>query len=145
MHASPVYELSCTLNSGCDCMRTLRYMVEAMSMRAGLNTIQTNRMLVAVDELFANISKHGYHGREGMIEMRADLQDHRLRFEFRDYAPPIADRHELRGREVDDVQPGGIGLRLIQAIMDEIHHSTMDDGNHWVLIKHLSEGDECDT
>lgn len=145
MRPSHSYELSCTLNSTCDCMRTLRYMVEAMSSRAGLGAVQSNRILVAVDELFANIREHGYHGGEGLIEMRAELRDNRLRFEFRDYAQPIADCDELKGRDVADVQPRGIGLRLIRAIMDEIHHTPMRNGNHWILIKHIPEGDECDT
>ncbi len=132
-------QLSCTLNSACDCVHVLSSMVEVMSRRAGLNDRETNRVVLAVDELFANIGQHGYRGKEGSIEMQAEYDGRSLRFEFRDYAPPLMDEGTLQGKLMDtgQVRPGGLGLYLIDTIMDEVRHQTLDDGNRWSLTKHL--------
>lgn len=136
-------QMSCTLNSACDCVQVLCSMVELMSQRAGLNDKETNRVVLAADELFANIGQHGYHGKEGSIEMKAEYDGTSLRFEFRDYASPMAiepaDIPDERVMDVDQIQPGGLGLYLIYAIMDEVQHQTLNDGNRWSLIRHLKE------
>ncbi len=132
-------QLSCTLNSACDCVHVLCSVVEVMGHRYGLGEKQTNRMVLAVDELFANIGQHGYHGKEGTIEMRAIYDGQALRFEFRDYAKPIRDADALRRRstEINDVYSGGLGLHLIHASMDEVSHQALSDGNRWLLTKYV--------
>jgi len=114
-------------------------MVEVMSRRAGLNDKETNRVVLAADELFANIGQHGYHGKEGLIEMIAECDDGSLRFEFRDYASPLVNESTLHRQtpDVSRIQPGGLGLYLIHASVDEMRHQVMDDGNLWLLTKHL--------
>lgn len=134
--------LACTLNSGCDCVHVLVSAVEVVSRRAGLSEREINRMALAVDELFANIGRHGYRGREGRIEMMASFDGAALRFELRDHAPPLDDPGVWQVREVEDdgaPRAGGLGLRLIRAIMDEVRHERLADGNRWVLVKHLKE------
>jgi len=114
-------------------------MVEVMSRRAGLDDKETNRVILAVDELFANIGQHGYHGKEGSIEMKAEYDGDSLLFEFRDYAPPLMNEDTLQGQAMDasQIRPGGLGLHLIYAIMDEVRHRRLDDGNLWSLTKYL--------
>jgi len=114
-------------------------MVEVMSRRAGLNDKETNRVVLAADELFANIGQHGYHGKEGLIEMSAECDSGFLRFEFRDYASPLMDNAALYRKTIGAtlVQPGGLGLYLIQASVDEMRHQVLDDGNRWSLTKYL--------
>ncbi len=134
-------ELSCKLNSACDCIHILRSMVEVMGARVGMDDVQINRMVLAVDELFANINKHGYKGSCGTIELNAELGHDALKFVFRDYAPPIENPDDLQGRDIEQVRPGGLGLHLIDAVMDEFHHQAMSDGNRWVLVRYLKGED----
>jgi len=132
--------LSCFLNSSCDCVHVLSSMVEVVGHRAGLDDKQTNRMVLAVDEMFANIAQHGYHGSEGRVEMSACWQNGLLSFELRDYAAPLGE-DEMQGwtqaGEGDAMQPGGLGMRLIHAVMDRVEHESLPDGNRWRLIKYL--------
>jgi len=132
-------QLSCKLNSACDCVHVLCSMVKVMSQRAGLNNKETNRVMLAVDELFANIGQHAYHGKEGRIDMIVECSGDSLRFEFRDYASPLTDEDTLQGQSMDasQIRPGGLGLHLIYAIMDEVKHQRLNDGNLWSLTKHL--------
>jgi len=134
-------ELSCRLNSACDCIHILRSLVEVMGARVGMGDVQTNRMVLAVDELFANINKHGYKGDTGTIEVSATLADDAISFVFRDHAPPIENSDDLQGRDIEHVRPGGLGLHLIDAVMDEFHHEVLSDGNRWVLVRYLNGED----
>lgn len=133
--------LACTLNSGCDCIQVLASTVEVISRRAGLSDRDVNRVVLAVDELFANIGRHGYGGREGRVELRAERDGTELRFTLRDYAPPLTGMAGLGAdapAEDDEYpRPGGLGLRLIRAIMDEVRHERLADGNRWVLVKRI--------
>ncbi len=132
--------LSCKLNSACDCVHVLSSMVEVMGHRVGLSDKQTNRLVLAVDELFANIAQHGYQGREGEIVMSASWHEDTLSFELRDYAPPLLEGEVLAWPVSDGsnaLKPGGLGIRLIYAVMDLVEHEALSDGNRWRLIKHL--------
>lgn len=130
-------ELSCRLNSACDCIHILTSLVEVMGARAGLDQVEAKRMVLAVDELFANISEHGYGREIGTIEMRGVLAPEQLRFEIRDYAKPVVCKEALKGRDVCDIRPGGLGLHLIDSVMDEFRHEALGDGNRWILIRYL--------
>ncbi|MFQ5355289.1 MAG: ATP-binding protein [Mariprofundaceae bacterium] len=138
MQKNKTSALSCTLNSQCDCINVLRSIVEVVASRAKLDPIEVNRMVLAVDELFANISEHGYGDKPGIIEMSAAMEQTKLCFEFRDFASPIRDKNCLQGRDLDDIRPGGLGLHLISSVMDETFHEALNDGNRWVLTRYLS-------
>ncbi|OIO70534.1 MAG: ATP-binding protein [Zetaproteobacteria bacterium CG12_big_fil_rev_8_21_14_0_65_55_1124] len=133
-------QLSCNLNSACDCVHVLSSMVEVMGHRVGLSDKQINRMILAVDELFANIAQHGYKGQEGKVEMSTSWQGDMLSFELRDYAAPLL-KDEMLGWPVpyhgEEVKPGGLGMHLMRAVMDKVEHEALADGNRWRLIKYL--------
>jgi serine/threonine-protein kinase RsbW len=134
--------ISCNIDACSDCVHVLQSVAELMAVRAGMEQVRANRVAVAVDELFANIMCHGYAGERGRVEMEAMLGlgadgHRRLSFVFRDYAPGIEDPGclEARSRREDEpVNPGGLGLCLIHAVMDEVHHEVLEDGNRWRLV-----------
>lgn len=144
---SHIGKLSCKLNCCNDCIHVLKSMVDVVAARAGLNEIRSSRMVLAVDELFANIARHGYGGKPGLVEMEAGIRHDedgrtRLCFEFRDFAPPVRNAETLQGRRMDDISPGGLGLHLIRTVMDEVHHECLPDGNRWLLVSYVREGEE---
>lgn len=139
--SDPGNHLSCNLNSACDCVHVLSSMVEVMGHRVGLSDKQTNRMVLAVDELFANIAQHGYQGHEGKVDISAFWQGDTLSFELRDYAPPLLGNTVFGWPAADGskaLKPGGLGIRLIYAVMDIVEHEALPNGNRWRLVKHLS-------
>lgn len=141
-------EISCTLNSASGEISMLMSMVHVMATRAGLSDKMCNRMVLAVDELFANIAEHGYHGRIGEVEMCARIHDGALVFELRDHAEPFAEACVLCASPPHrdaraDITPGGLGLHLMHAVMDNIEHEALADGNRWRMMKYLDgEGDD---
>ncbi|HCS13840.1 MAG: hypothetical protein COS82_04785 [Zetaproteobacteria bacterium CG06_land_8_20_14_3_00_59_53] len=133
-------QLSCNLNSSCDCVHVLSSMVEVVGHRVGLSDKLTNRMVLAVDEMFANIAQHSYHGHEGKVDMSACWRDDELSFELRDYAEPLMADEMLAWPVPDaagELKPGGLGMHLMRAVMDKIEHEALADGNRWRLTKYL--------
>jgi len=151
MEASQVGKLNFQLNCQRDCVHILRSMVEVMAMRASLNEKEKNRVVLAVDELFANIACHGYGDKPGKVEFETkittnDVGTEELHFMFRDYAPTVDVQGWACGGEepcASEITPGGLGIQLIHSIMDVVQHESLTDGNRWLLV-YMRKQDERD-
>lgn len=147
--AGRVGRLSLQLNCNSDCVHLLRSMVAVMSSRAGFDECRSNRVAVAVDELFANIAKHAYGGHPGRIEIETEIAgthgSRALLFEFRDYASCgwTGNIHEAADapQDLEYLTPGGLGLRLIASIADGCEHEVLEDGNFWRLTFNICNGE----
>jgi sigma-B regulation protein RsbU (phosphoserine phosphatase) len=62
-----------------------------------------------------------------------------LRFELRDYAEPV-DASRIRPRDLAECRPGGLGINLIDSVMDEWRFSQPDEGrgNRLTMVKKLA-------
>ena len=140
--SSKVDKLCLQLNCSSDCVHVLRSIVAVMTARAGMDQLHSNRVAIAVDEVYANIAAHAYKGSPGRVEVETFIIDkpdrsQELIFDFRDYAP-ICWKGSFDGLDdwMPDAKtlcPGGIGLHLIHSIADYCDHEMLDDGNHWRL------------
>jgi anti-sigma regulatory factor (Ser/Thr protein kinase) len=100
----------------------------------------------AVDEALANIIRHAYGSRPGKpIEVRCrltrgDAEKPRASLEIVlvDRGTP-ADRKKLRGRALDDIRPGGLGIHLIQTGVDLMRYTTKSGENRLRLLKYLPD------
>lgn len=92
---------------------------------------------LAVDEAVTNIITHGYGG-PGDIELELGVEASDLFVRIRDQAqsfdPSLARTTDLRPPGERD-NPGGYGLFLMQSVMDEIAHRTIETGNELTMIK----------
>jgi len=99
-----------------------------------------HQVLIAIEEAVQNIIRHGYRPEElpGRLELTAWREGGDLVLELRDYAKP-ADLARIRPRAWDPAQPGGLGLQLIRAAMDDVQyaHAPDGDGNILLMRKHL--------
>ena len=121
-----------------DCVHVLHSMVEVIALRAGLTDLETNRVALAVDELFANIADHGYGDNPGRVQFESKIHVNddgmqELHFLFRDYAPVVDINDWNCGHDsqccVYDISTGGFGVGVIHSIMDVVEHVALDDGN----------------
>jgi len=149
--SSHVGRLCLQLNCNSDCIHVLRSMVAVMSARAGMDELQSNRVAIAVDELFANIAAHAYHGKAGRVEFVTSIEalEHGARelvFDFRDYASVGWNGNitEIVSHALDTehLRPGGLGLRLICSVADRCEHEVLEDGNHWRLIFNIHKKEQ---
>lgn len=99
-----------------------------------------HQVLIAIEEAVQNVIRHGYRPEElpGRLELTAWREGDDLILKLRDYAKPV-DLARIRPRAWDPAQPGGLGLQLIRAAMDDVQyaHAPDGDGNILLMRKHL--------
>jgi len=82
-------------------------------------------MKVAVSEAVNNAVLHAYKGTDGEIHVTFMMDEDRLSIQVRDHGASFipADNLEsasLHGKSIDEIQSGGLGLYLMQALMDTV-------------------------
>lgn len=106
----------------------------------------------AVDEALTNIMRHCYNGRTDQpIEVycsrvhppsseRADG----LQILLCDQGPAV-DPSKLRGRRLDEIKPGGLGLHFIRQSMDTVEYQRVGTTNQFRLVKYLQPSTQART
>ncbi|REE01618.1 ATP-binding protein [Marinoscillum furvescens] len=108
-----------------------------------LNEVETHKMILAVDEICANMIIHSNHcnpTRKIDVIVEAEpanqvifiIKDRGIRFDFNTYSEPSMD--EI----ISSKRKGGVGLMLVKRIMDKIEFSTDKNYNICRLTKRLS-------
>ncbi len=120
-----------------DCKRARRF-IEDWALTAGYSDLERGRIVLAADEATTNVMRHTYRGApDRPIFLSAEIRDGLLHLRLRDYGPPV-DAAELKGRALEDVKPGGLGLHLLSTVFQLVEHAVLPDGNEWHLAKPLA-------
>ena len=93
-------------------------------------------LVLGVDEACSNIIRHAYGGSPRPISLSCERQGDAVCFRLRDFGAPV-DPAQFNRRPLDQVEPGGLGLYLIEHIFDEAVYSPQPLGTELVLVKRL--------
>jgi len=105
-----------------DRLGAVRRAVEGAARRGGCSRERARDVMLAVDEACQNVIRHAYGGEcDEEIEIEMHRKEERLVLRLRDHAPPV-DPARIRPRDLEDVRPGGLGVHLIQELMDEMRY-----------------------
>jgi len=121
------------LTSSTKCLSVVRGAVERMAALEGFNGDDTHELTLAIDEALANVIKHGYESRDDQpIELtlravRSPGGIPGLSILVRDYGRQV-DPSTIQGRDLNEVRPGGLGVHIIQTVMDEVEYSCPTGG-----------------
>jgi len=102
---------------------------------AGLDHKSAQAVGLALDEALANVIRHGYDGRPNQpIHIEFDLRrpGHKLaedgepacgelRICVRDFGRQV-DSAQINPRQLDDIQPGGLGVHIMRTVMDQVQY-----------------------
>jgi anti-sigma regulatory factor (Ser/Thr protein kinase) len=131
---------SITVPGQLDSLTTIREFVKRASAEAGLTKQRAYRLMLAVDEIAANIVIHGYDeaGRQGDIEAGFDVDDERLRVHLFDRAIPYDPNQHSKpdhlNRPLEDRPIGGLGVYLAREGTDDFLYEFVDDRNHNIFV-----------
>ena len=94
---------------------------------------------MAVDEACTNIVEHAYNGEDkGDIEIACFVEPGSCEIQIVDHGRPF-DPDSVPapkiGVDLDQVQPGGIGLHLMRQLMDEVRFEFSAQGNKLIMVK----------
>jgi serine/threonine-protein kinase RsbW len=133
---------SLTIPATLESLAQISAFVNEASQRAGLDVHTAWQVELAVDEAATNIIQHGYDpDRPGIIELTWRIEDGRLVITLRDYGrrfnpddvPPPDVSSPLEER-----QPGGLGLYLMNRLMDQVRFDFDDtNGNLLTMVKYI--------
>jgi phosphoserine phosphatase RsbU/P len=114
-----------------------RQFIEAWALSAGYSDLERGCIVLAADEAVTNIIRHTYSSApDKPIVLSAEITEGHLHLRLRDYGPPV-EAAELKGRQLEDIKPGGLGLHLLKTVFTTVEHITQPDGNEWHLAKPL--------
>jgi sigma-B regulation protein RsbU (phosphoserine phosphatase) len=111
-----------------DSLRGMRGVVADAARSAGCSQALTEQLVLALDEACTNIIRHAYRDNPcGQIVLTIDRRDNQLVFRLRDFAAGV-DVDRIRPRKNRALRPGGLGMRLIDSIMDSWEFQAPDEG-----------------
>jgi anti-sigma regulatory factor (Ser/Thr protein kinase) len=126
-------------------LRVVRLAVRQVGHVVGFDEKTCELITLAVEESLTNIIKHSYGGpcdeqlivKFNKIENVCDGKS-ALEIVIRDFGKQV-DPEIIKGRDLDNIRPGGLGVHLIQSVMDEVKYDCADEcGMVLRMIKYLS-------
>ena len=121
-------------------LRLIRDVTERMGVCGGIGEPVINTLKLAIDEACANIIKHAYKGDAGKkIRVQYTITEEAFEAVIEDSGEKVAPEL-LRGRDLDDVRPGGLGIHFIKRAFDVVaYDEKKKKGNRLRLVKYLKE------
>ena len=115
---------------------------EKIALAIGFSAEQAAMIMLTIDEALANVIQHGYDGQKGRpidVFMERVCAEGRvgIRVLIRDRAKQV-DPASIKGRDLDDVRPGGLGVHLMKSLMDEVVHRATGEGMELEMVKYLA-------
>ncbi|CAM3327451.1 ATP-binding protein [Rhodothermus bifroesti] len=122
-------------------LETVRRFVEQHARKAGLPETVINELKLAVDEACTNIIKHAYKGRTDQpIDVAVLIEPERFVVRLRDQGDAFDVTH-YREPDLQALirrrQGGGLGIRLIRKLMDQVEYRSLGRYNEVQLVKYL--------
>jgi serine/threonine-protein kinase RsbW len=136
------------LESNADALCLVRATLQRATEVVHFQEADCRAIVRSVDEALANVIRHAYEGREGQpIEVTC----RRLWRSTEADAPSgleiiltdsgiAADPKKLRGRPLEEIRPGGLGLHFIKQSMDVVEFRRKKGKNQLRMVKYLVRG-----
>jgi Anti-sigma regulatory factor (Ser/Thr protein kinase) len=104
----------------------IREFVNCVAVQAGLNDVEVGQLELAVDEACANVIEHAYgDDATKQVTIRAVFDEDTLRIHVIDTGTGF-DPTQVRQQDLKELiakrRTGGLGMRLIKTLMDEVHY-----------------------
>ena len=110
----------------------VRAALERMCDQVGFVSDTTGQIVLSLDEALTNIIRHAYEGAEDEpIEIEFVPKDTAgrtgLEILVRDYGK-VVDPSTIKGRDLDDIRPGGLGVHIMRECMDKVEYTRAKGG-----------------
>lgn len=125
-----------------------RDLVSSIAKRVGFDDKTCGQMALAVDEALCNVIRHGYEQRsDGRIWIRLwpipgdNGTPAGLTVVIDDEAKQV-DPEKIKGRDLEDVKPGGLGVYIIKQVMDRTEYQRRQGDGMRLILSKLLGGEE---
>jgi anti-sigma regulatory factor (Ser/Thr protein kinase) len=102
-----------------------------------MEEIHLEAVVLAIDEACANIIRHALSDDSKPVKLTCILADSRLSVVLRDYGKPC-NPALIKGRDLDEIQPGGLGVHIITHVFDRVEYAPQSEGTRLTLEKSIA-------
>ncbi|MCX5829948.1 MAG: ATP-binding protein [Deltaproteobacteria bacterium] len=133
-----------SIDSRLDQVHMVGYAVHGICSQLGLGDIVVYQIELAVVEAVNNAIKHAYGSVAGhSVEVVISVNEKRLQFEICDEGETLHFLQKRTGLDFDpqnktNLPEGGMGLHIIEQVMDDMSYFVRDGRNCLVLCKRLT-------
>ncbi|GAB4385293.1 MAG: hypothetical protein Kow0022_10630 [Phycisphaerales bacterium] len=121
-----------------------RELVSSVCRRLGFDDLTCSKVALAVDEALCNVIRHGYKYAEDRpiwISLWPILdesgQPDGVKLVIEDEAEQV-DPSCMKGRDLNDIRPGGLGVHIIRDVMDDVRYERRESvGMRLTMIKRI--------
>jgi serine/threonine-protein kinase RsbW len=120
----------------------IREFVTTVGQQAGITDLEICNIELAVDEACANVIEHAYgHDASKEVTIRANIDEDAITFEIVDTGPGFdPTKQEDLEQLIQKRKDGGLGLRLIKTLMDEVNYEIVPgQKNELRMIKRINK------
>ncbi len=132
------YNIGCSLNN----LKGIREFIRSSLKDQNVPEIEMSAIVLALDEMCSNLMIHAHHcNPDHMLELHVDIPARgKFIFEIIDDGS-LFDINEFHEPELDNLvhqkRKGGLGIRLVKAIMDNVEYLRRNEKNVCRLTKQL--------
>ncbi|MHC4134842.1 MAG: ATP-binding protein [Planctomycetota bacterium] len=124
-----------SLTSDARYLEALRAVIREATGLAGLTEDDLSDVQLAVTEGCANVIRHCYHGcPDERIDVVLTFGEDRFEVRIDDYGKFVDPKH-IKGRDLDDLKPGGLGVHLMRRAMDEVIYEKNGWGGTTLILR----------
>lgn len=118
----------------------IRHSISNILSKSCLSKADCGNIILAIDEACSNIIRHGYNNDHTKnIDLTLTIESDHLSIILKDSGIEF-DINTTSKRDINEVKPGGLGLYIIQNVMDRVEYCRTQDGcNQLAMIKELPE------
>ncbi|GMR16934.1 MAG: hypothetical protein BMS9Abin31_1334 [Gammaproteobacteria bacterium] len=119
-----------TFSANADTLQDIRASVRQACEKQAATTEQIENIVLAINEACMNIIQHAYENepdKDIILEIFSSKSDKKkeMIFQLTDHADCI-DQLKIKSRDLNDISPGGLGVHMIQELMDHVCYIQTD-------------------
>lgn len=140
MNAKPKTYYISNIPAKADELKNIRKFVTSVCAHFPCDSQESHDIMLAIDEACQNIIRYAYHNStRGIIDLNIQYIDAVIEIKIRDYAGKV-NPSILAPITQEKLKPGGLGIQLIQKIMDSVKYLPIpkEKGNLLFLSKKIN-------
>ncbi len=132
------------VQSSTENLSLIREFVTKVGLQAGMSEIDISKIELAVDEACANVIEHAYgNDKSQEVLVRANVDEEKITFHIIDTGigfDPTQILQEDLEKLIEKRRSGGLGMRLIKTLMDEIQYEIIPgQKNELRMVKRIKK------
>jgi len=125
-------------------IRVVRGIIAESAGLAGFSDKERHAIALATAEGCSNIIKHSYENDYSRrIVLKCRVREGEVEVTLRDFGKQV-DLDTIKPRKLEEIRPGGLGVHLMQSLVDEVRYRHCKMGTELKLIKRRKDGEKRD-